>query len=285
MEKKFFQKPTIYVSEVAINVQNIERSISFYVDFLGFKIIEQTNNKVVLSADGSQALLTLVQPEGVTPKEGRTTGLYHFAILLPSREDLGSFLHYIAKEGLEIGAADHHVSEALYFNDPDGNGIEVYRDRPEAEWEWAGSEVKMVTDPLDGEGILGAKVRDWAGMPEETIMGHIHLHVSDLEKTKDFYVNGLGLDVVADYPGALFLSYDGYHHHIAGNVWNGVGARRPSERSAGLLHYKLAIPDEKVLADKVESLQDHGYEAIREEADGSYMTVDPAGNKIKLQVY
>src|SRR5690625_2753629 len=103
MEKKFFQKPTIYVSEVAINVQNIERSISFYVDFLGFKIIEQTNNKVVLSADGSQALLTLVQPEGVTPKEGRTTGLYHFAILLPSREDLGSFLHYIAKEGLEIG--------------------------------------------------------------------------------------------------------------------------------------------------------------------------------------
>src|SRR5699024_404809 len=100
---------------IMINVQNLERSVTFYVDFLGFQIIDQTNNKVVLSADGSRALLTLVQPEGITPKERGATGLYHFAILLPSREDLGSFLHYIIKEGLEIGAADHKVSEALYF--------------------------------------------------------------------------------------------------------------------------------------------------------------------------
>src|SRR5690606_4944413 len=134
------------------------------------------------------------QPENVQPKAGRTTGLYHFAILLPSRADLSAFLKHIIRAGVQLGASDHLVSEALYFSDPDGNGIEVYRDRPSNEWSWSNDQVKMVTDPLDGQGILMESNKEWNGLPADTVMGHIHLHVSHLDNTEDFYVNGLGFD-------------------------------------------------------------------------------------------
>lgn len=284
MEMKFFQKPTMYVKDVSINVLHLDRSLQFYVDFLGFQVIEKTKRKAVLSADGTKRLLTLVQPKDVLPKESRTTGLYHFAILLPSREDLGSFLSYIAKSNIQIGASDHYVSEAIYLSDPDGNGIEVYRDRPASEWNWQDGFVEMATVPIDAQGVLSAKKKEWEGMPEDTIIGHIHLHVADLESAKEFYVNGLGLDVVTTYPGALFLSHGGYHHHVGLNVWNGIGAKRPLKNSVGLVNYRFAIPDENSLAQIVEKVEKIGVPISMVEENKIYETEDPSGNKIVLSV-
>lgn len=154
MEKKFFQPPAVYVGEVSINVTNLESSLKFYQSTLGFKVLEQIGRKAILTADGKTPLLTLEQPVDVLPKEERTAGLFHFAILLPSRADLSKFLNHIVQTGTRLGASDHVVSEALYLSDPDGNGIEVYRDRLSSEWDWADGQVAMATEPLDGESLL-----------------------------------------------------------------------------------------------------------------------------------
>ncbi|WP_085993567.1 VOC family protein [Oceanobacillus senegalensis] len=285
MEKKFFQKPSIYVGQVNINVTNLEKSLDFYHNFMGFKVLEQTNQKAVLTADGKTPIITLEQPEGVYPKEGRTTGLYHFAILLPSRADLSSFLkHLIQTKGRQIrlGASDHYVSEALYFDDPDGNGIEVYRDRPASEWNWIDNQVEMATVPLDGDSLLAESNKDWQGMPEDTVMGHIHLHVADLEQTEKFYMNGLGFNIVTRYPGALFTSTNNYHHHIGLNVWNGVGAKAPAKNSVGMNWFTLIFPDEEKRKKVIKNLEQVG--ASVREGQGCFITEDPSGNVIQLRI-
>ncbi|MDY0395143.1 VOC family protein [Virgibacillus halophilus] len=135
-------------------------------------------------------------------------------------------MRHILQSGQQLGAADHLVSEALYFSDPDGNGIEVYHDRPSNLWQWENRQVSMTTDPLDANDILAEPDIAWQGLPEHTLMGHIHLHVSDLEEAEAFYVQGLGFRIATTYPGALFLSTADYHHHIGLNVWNGNGAKK-----------------------------------------------------------
>lgn len=234
---RFHQEPNIYVGEVNIKVKNLENSITFYQNIIGFQILEKSERKAVLNADGKTPLVTLEQPADVIPKQGRMSGLYHFAILLPSRADLGGFLRHIIQTGYPLGAADHYVSEALYLEDPDGNGIEVYRDRPSSEWTWKNDLVNMATEQLDAEGILASSVAEWDGLPPGTIMGHIHLHVGDLEKAKEFYTKGLGFDVVSYYPQAVFLSSGRYHHHVAINTWQGAGAPTPPKNSVGLKWY------------------------------------------------
>ncbi len=282
VEKRFFEKPTVYVGGLSINVTNLDKSLQFYQEVVGFKVLEKTNGKAVLTADGKKALLTIEQPSNVELKEGRTTGLYHFAILLPSRADLSAFLKHIIQAGVQLGASDHLVSEALYFSDPDGNGIEVYRDRPASEWTWNNNQVHMVTDPLDGNGLLAESQKEWNGLPEETVMGHIHLHVSDLKTTEDFYMGGLGFDIVTTYPGALFTSTNGYHHHIGLNVWNGVGAKAPSKNSVGLNWYTLVYPDEAKRMEVVNQLQSKGYEVIKKQ--DKYVVEDPSKNAIHMVI-
>ncbi|WP_156291572.1 VOC family protein [Oceanobacillus salinisoli] len=285
MEKKFFQKPTIYVGEVNINVTNLNKSLEFYRDFMGFKVLEQTSSKAVLTANGKTPLLTLEQPDDVVPKQGRTTGLYHFAILFPSRADLGAFLkHLIETKGnqIRLGASDHYVSEALYFDDPDGNGIEIARDRPSTEWNWNEDLVEMATVQMDAEGVLEAADKQWNGMPEDPLMGHIHLHVSDLDETENFYVNGLGFDIVTRYPGALFASTNGYHHHIGLNVWNGVGAKAPAKNSVGLNWFTLIFPDEEKRKETISKLEQLGITVTKE--NDFYVTEDPSGNTIQLRL-
>ncbi|RKQ28802.1 VOC family protein [Oceanobacillus halophilus] len=286
MEKRFFQKPTTYVGEVNINVSNLERSLNFYCDFMGFKVLEKTNNGAVLTADGQTPILSLEQPEDVVPKEGRTTGLFHFAILLPSRADLGAFLkHLIQTKGTQIrlGASDHYVSEALYFDDPDGNGIEIARDRPSTEWKWNGDQVEMDTVQMDAEGVLAAAGNEeWKGMPEDTLMGHIHLHVSNLKETEKFYVEALGFDIVTRFPGALFASSNSYHHHIGLNTWNGVGAKAPSENSVGLNWFTFVLPDAEKRNEVLENLKKQGA-SVEIEKD-VYTTKDPSGNTIQLRL-
>jgi catechol 2,3-dioxygenase len=208
--------------------------------------------------------------------------LYHFAIMLPSRADLSVFLRHMIQTGYPLGAADHYVSEALYLNDPDGNGIEVYRDRPSAEWNWNNGLVEMATEELDGNGILAESDAEWNGLPAGTLMGHIHLHVADLKKAEQFYTKGLGFEVVSYYPQAAFLSTGGYHHHIAINTWQGEGAAIPPKNSVGLNWYSLVFPDEAIRENAIKQLKQLGA-LVTEEAD-FYVTSDPSGNQIRLVI-
>ncbi|MDG5788336.1 VOC family protein [Evansella sp. AB-P1] len=281
MEKKYFQKPCIYVGEVNINVMDLEKSVQFYQQFIGFSILEKTDSKAILTADGSKPLLTLNKPKDVQRKQTRTTGLYHFAILLPSRVDLSSFFNHVVRSGYEMGASDHFVSEALYISDPDGNGIEVYRDRPSSEWSWSDGTVSMATEPLDGQSLLAESDEEWNGLPKDSMIGHIHLHVSELEKTEKFYTKGLGFDVVTRYPGALFISTGGYHHHIGLNVWNGIGAPVPEKNSVGLQLFTLEFPDEESRQNTVHSLKKIGA-TVTQKGD-IFMTEDPSKNCIVLR--
>ncbi|WP_106495304.1 VOC family protein [Lentibacillus sp. Marseille-P4043] len=282
MEKQFFKDPATYVGEVSINVTDLERSLTFYKTIVGFKVLEQTEQRAVLTADGKTPLLILERPADVVPKVGRTAGLYHFAILLPTRADLSAFLRHIIQMRVQLGAADHLVSEALYFSDPDGNGIEVYHDRPSSEWSWENGEVSMATEQLDGDSILAESAQEWNGLPEQTVMGHIHLHVSDLQKTEEFYINGLGFTVVTTYPGALFTSTGDYHHHIGLNVWNGVGAPMPTKNSVGLNYFTLVFPNEKSRTSAVERLRQIGANVTNEQ--DYYVTEDPSGNVIRMMM-
>lgn len=278
--KKFHEKPNVYVSEVSLKVKNLEDALTFYQNIIGFQVLEKTAAKALLTTNGKTPLLTLEQPADVISKPDRSAGLYHFAILLPSRADLSVFLRHLLETGYPLGAADHYVSEALYLNDPDGNGIEVYRDRPSNDWKWNNSLVEMATEQLDGNGILAESNTDWTGLPEDTLMGHIHLHVNDLKKAEEFYTKGLGFQVVSYYPQAVFLSTGGYHHHIAINTWQGAGAQAPPKHSVGLNWYTLVYPDEAAREIVIQQLQQVGV-VVKEEA-GYYVTTDPAGNQIRF---
>ena len=281
----FHQKPNLYIRDVSINVMDLKVSLAFYRDFLGFKVLEEGEGYAALTADGKTALIKLYQPEGVTPKEARKTGLYHFAILLPSRAELGKILIHLAKNNYRLGASDHLVSEALYLNDPDGNGIEIYRDRGDTEWTWNNrNQVEMTSDPIDGEGVIAAaQGESWEGMPPETIMGHIHLHVSHLQEAGAFYREILGYDLVCEYGGqALFLSTGKYHHHIGMNTWNGAGAPAPSENSVGLREYSISIPDEEYKQNIIRSLEQAGLTYVEE--SGVLYLNDPSQNSIALHV-
>lgn len=180
---------------------------------------------------------------------------------------------HFSEKGIRFGSSDHLVSEALYLHDPDGNEIEIYIDRNPSEWSWTDEEVAMAVDPLDFERLLKNRVpgETWEGLPEDTLMGHIHLHVSELEKTEEFYVKGLGFDVVNRYGRqALFLSKDNYHHHIGVNTWNGVGAPKPAENSVGMESYTLVLPNEEAIKETVANLTKIGV-SVTEEA-GRRMT-------------
>lgn len=279
----FHQKPTTFVANVTINVTDIKRSTQFYQEVIGFQILSQTEQEAQLTADGKTALLTLIRPENISRKQPRTTGLYHFAILLPSRQSLASIVPHLVDQGVQLGSSDHLVSEALYFADPDGNGIEIYRDRLPEEWTWNNGAVEMTVDPLNFEDLLTKEnVLPWTGLPEDTVMGHIHLHVDDLQAAENFYTQGLDFEVVTRYGHqALFIADNKYHHHIGLNVWNGVGAPRPAANSAGLVHYTLVVEDadkQKRFAEQLSTL------GARVEWNNEVLiTEDSAGNEIHIR--
>ncbi|MFT9596372.1 VOC family protein [Mesobacillus sp.] len=280
----FHQPPVTFVGQVNLKVQSLERSLAFYQEVIGFKVYEKTDKSAKLTADGKTVLLSLEQPSDVIPKKGRTTGLYHFALLLPDRTDLAKVLKHFLQTGYPLqGASDHLVSEALYLADPDGNGIEIYTDRPASQWEWNEQQVVMATQALDAENLLAeVKEQAWNGLPARTVMGHIHLHVAELAKTEEFYTQGLGFDVVSRYgPQALFISSGKYHHHIGLNTWNGLGAPVPPVNSVGLESFALVLPDEASLNETIASLKEIGASVAEE--NGISITADPSGNKIRLE--
>lgn len=281
----FHREPSTYVSHVHLKVQDLQRSLKFYQEVIGFKVLNQSAKTAELTADGKTVLVTIEQPDDVVPMQGRTTGLYHYALLLPTRDDLARIVYHFANLELRVGSADHLVSEALYLSDPDGNGIEIYRDRDPSEWTWNHSEVNMTTDPLDFRDLLAGvdTEQPWQGLPEGTIMGHIHLHVSELPGAEAFYTQALGFEVVNRFgPMALFLSTGNYHHHIGMNTWNGVGAPQPAENSVGLKSYTLVYPSEEARAQVIHNLQNAGADVLQD--NGQWVTKDPSGNRIILHV-
>ncbi|MCU1806546.1 VOC family protein [Cytobacillus firmus] len=280
----FHQKPITFVAQVHIKVQDLERSLAFYQDVIGFKVLSKTDRTAELTADGKTPLLTIEQPENAEPKMGRTTGLYHFALLLPKRSDLAKIVRHFVEIGLQFGSSDHLVSEALYLSDPDGNGIEIYIDRSPSDWTWKNGEVMMTVDPLDFPDLLSiGQQQSWKGLPAGTVMGHIHLHVAELANTEKFYTEGLGFEAVCRYgTQALFISSGKYHHHIGLNTWNGVGAPQPSKNSAGLQSFKLIFENEAAINQAVENLKKLGAAAAVE--NNQVITEDPSGNRIILGV-
>jgi Glyoxalase/Bleomycin resistance protein/Dioxygenase superfamily. len=275
--ENFHKSPNLYIGEVAIQVTDLDRSLLFYQNIIGLKILKRSDQSAQLTTDGKTPLLTLFRPENALPRRRMTTGLYHFALLVPSRSDLGSFLRHLLESGYPLlGASDHLVSEAIYLNDPDGNGIEVYRDRPSREWSWKENLVEMATLELDAQGVLSAAKNPWMGMPDGTIMGHIHLHVANLKEAEIFYTNGLGFEIVSYYPQAVFLSTGKYHHHLAINTWAGKGAPHPKENEAGLKWFTIHYPDEESREKAKVRLARMGAPVTGDE------TVDPSGNIIHL---
>jgi catechol 2,3-dioxygenase len=247
--KPFRLPAATQIGYVHLQVSSLDKALGFYRDLLGFQEMRQETGRTVLSASGGKPYhLLLDERPGARPKPPRTTGLYHVAIRFPSRRALARVFRRLATHEWPLqGAADHRVSEAIYLADPDGIGLELYVDRPRERWSWERSQVAMATDPLDVADLLKAAKEGeepWAGIDPGTDIGHVHLHVSDLGRAEAFYSGLLGLDVTQrSYPGALFLSAGGYHHHVGLNTWAGVGAPSPPPDSVGLRSFALRLPD------------------------------------------
>jgi catechol 2,3-dioxygenase len=227
-------------------VKSLERELHFYHELLGFNKVEHRESTVALSPTGQQPFqILLTESPEARPRPPRTTGLFHAAIRFPNRIELAKAVVRLSQHGYPIhGASDHLVSEAIYLADPEGNGIELYCDRPGFEWKWSNGEIAMATEPLDVEALLReADGIGWAGIHPQTHIGHIHLNVASLESAEEFYSKQLGFDVTTrSYPGALFMAAGGYHHHIGANIWAGRNAARPPEDSLGLIAFGIATP-------------------------------------------
>ncbi len=277
--------PATHMGTAALVVSDLARSVDYYEAHIGLRVLDRQSGRASLGVGGRRLLELHEQPGARRALRGRT-GLYHFAILTPSRPDLGRALRHFVEARTPIdGASDHGVSEALYLSDPDGHGIEVYRDRPRAEWPVADGALQMGLDPLDANGIMAAADGDpsWRGMADGTVMGHMHLHVAHLDAAEQFYVDTLGFALMQRFGGqASFVSAGGYHHHLGFNVWAGVGAPPPSSDAARLLWYEIVLPDAPALEAVLQRLEQAGTPA--QARDGRWWTQDPAQNGIALGV-
>lgn len=280
--------PETGIGDLKLKVKDLERSIGFYRDVVGLKLLGQENGTARLGVDGNPDPLLILEllPDAVLlPRRKSTTGLYHFAILVPSRKHLGLTLRHLIGSGVQIGHGDHTVSEALYFADPEGNGIEIYRDRPRDSWKKdADGNYVMATDAVDLDGVLAeAEGAEWTGLPAGTKIGHIHLHVGDLGKAREFYLRTLGFEPVADYANfsALFMSAGGYHHHIGTNIWAGAGAPQPPANAVGLDYFTVLLPDRETLGELIGHLREAGV-SLQEQGDKAWFVQDPWNIRIRL---
>lgn len=271
------------VGRVDLSVADLERSLQYYEQDIGLAILERNGQEATLGA-GDLALLKLREVPGARHVR-RATGLYHFALRVPTRRDLARVIaHFIERRTTLDGASDHLVSEALYLSDPDGHGIEIYRDRPRDAWYDKNGHFQMDTLRLDVEGILRELQPDepaWNGLPAGTDMGHIHLQVADIGAAEQFYLGVLGLDRMISMPSASFVSAGGYHHHIGINTWAGAGVPPPPENAARLLAYELVVPDGAALSPVLDRVRAADL-AIREGERG-WEVRDPSHNLVVLR--
>ena len=287
-EKQAAASPTSRLIEgierVDLRIRDIGRALGFYRDVVGLDVAEADDERALLSAPEGRPLLALTTAGVTAPADRRATGLFHTAVRFPDRRALGEALARLVDARYAIGAGDHGVSEALYVDDPDGNGVELYRDRPRDEWPppRPGELVAMGTEPVDLNDVLNSALSHGAlrsGAPEGTVVGHVHFQVADIDRTIEFYRDALGLDLMAKMgTQAAFFSSHGYHHHIGTNVWNSRGRGPASREHAGLDRVVLSAT-----RDELESLRQrldesgHDFDAV----DSQIVLIDPNG--IELQ--
>ncbi|MEZ4864020.1 MAG: VOC family protein [Caldilineaceae bacterium] len=262
--------PNTTMGVVSLIVADLARSLRYYQHNIGLQLNRQADDAAWLGA-GGQDLLHLTERPGARPVVRGRTGLYHFALLTPSRFELARTLQHLLDTQTPIGgASDHAVSEALYLSDPDGHGIEIYRDRPRETWEYPNGTIKMTIDPFDGDGVLAELANGappWIGIDPATTMGHVHLHVAHIPAAEHFYGEVLGFDLMVRYgPAASFMAAGGYHHHLGLNTWAGVGAPPPPTDAARLNWFEVRVPDHATL------------DAVAERARAANLPLQPLPN-------
>ncbi len=241
----FASRTPLHIGAIGLKVRDLDRLTNYYRDVLGLSVLDRGTEGATLGA-GGVPLVQIEHRANAKPDDNRTAGLYHTAFLVPTRADLARWILHMARNKVRLtGASDHAVSEAFYLDDPEGNGIEVYHDRPAETWEWTGDALKITTDPLDIDDILREvpETAGYDGAPDGLRIGHVHLRVGDVGRAEAFYRDGLGLDVTRRRHGASFMSSGRYHHHIAGNVWHSAGAGQRDEDRAGLSWFSLEASD------------------------------------------
>jgi len=271
--------PGTHIGAVHLTIRDLDRSIRFYEAHVGFSLHRRDERSAWLGAGGPD-LLVLSQCD-TAPRVRGTTGLYHFAILVPSRADLSRALRRLVEtETVMQGAADHLVSEALYLADEDGNGIEIYRDRPRAEWPFVNGQLQMGADPVDFDALLAEPGgTGGGGLARGTVIGHVHLHVSRLDDAMRFYVDILGFELMQRYgPSACFVSAGGYHHHIGLNTWAGVGAPPPPPGAIGLKHFDVKLSTDAAVTDVLDRIRAANIPV--ESVNGGFLVRDPAKNAV-----
>jgi catechol 2,3-dioxygenase len=272
-----------HLGAVRLQVSNLDRSVQWYQDVLGVKVLSKTAQGATLAAQNeSQPLLELREKKGIKPvPRSGLLGLYHYAILLPDRLALGRFIGHLAELGMHAGMSDHFVSEAVYISDPDGLGIEVYADRPRSQWKVEDRQLSMTTLPLNARALVEAAGNEaWTGLPAGTVIGHVHLFVGDIDRAAAFYHDLVGFDkVVWSYPGALFMSAGGYHHHLGTNVW---AAQSPpaSDDDAKLIEWEIVVPRATDVAAVEASVKQSA--AVDREGE-SILLRDPWGTAVRVR--
>lgn len=255
-QPQFAQTRPAFVEHVHLVVNDLSQVSEFYQRAIGLAVLEKSASGAVLGVAG-KPLLALTTRQDAVRAPRNAAGLFHTAFLLPTRKDLAHWLSHAAANDIRLeGASDHLVSEALYLSDPEGNGIEIYRDRQPDEWTYdADGMVAMATERLDLQELhASAPQVSWAGMAEGTSVGHIHLQVGDVPQAEALYRDVLGLKVMARYPGASFFGTGGYHHHVAANIWNSRGATHRQQNMTGLSDYTLRFNEQAALTTALASL-------------------------------
>jgi catechol 2,3-dioxygenase len=273
--------PDTSLGAVELIVGDLDAMTSFYEQAIGLSPIARSGSGAMLGSARGATLIELAGRPDASPRPRHSTGLFHVAFLVPSRRELARSVRRVIDAGWNFtGASDHLVSEALYLDDPEGNGIEIYRDRPRDEWRYEGGQLAMATLPLDLDGVMSELGDDDPGpAAAETRIGHVHLQVSQLPSTESFYEGALGLDVTtARYPGALFMSAGGYHHHIGTNTWASAGAPAAPAGSRGLRRYTVVVPDTAELERVAGRLRGSGHELA--DVEGGVEAADPSGNHV-----
>lgn len=268
---------------VTLQVADLERSLAFYQGQLGLALLSRGAGQATLGAQDGTPLIVLAERPGAhpVPRRGRL-GLYHVALLLPDRPALGRFLRHVAASGVHIGMSDHLFSEALYLTDPDGLGLEVYADRPQNAWPRENGEIVGASLPLDTQGVLAAAGDvPYQGLPAGTVVGHVHFYVDNLARAARFYQQGLGFEpTTSSFPGALFVSAGGYHHHVGLNTW-AAGAALPADADARLLEWQLVLPNAAEIEAAAQRLAAAGFH-VDLLADGTARVVDPWRTAVRL---
>ncbi len=277
--------PRTRLGVVRLRVRDLDAMARFYSVAIGLRELTRTHERVTLGVRDGVPLVELLHRPGADPRSDGTTGLFHLALLVPDRAAVAAAIRRVTEAGWSFtGASDHLVSEAVYLRDPEGNGIELYRDRAPEDWTWEDGAVKMATLPLDVPMVMRELPPEPAPtMPEPTVMGHVHLNVSGIPATEAFYAGVLGFDVTTrGYPGALFLSAGGYHHHIGSNTWEGPGAPPPPAGALGLDAFEVVLPDREALDRTLARVGEAGLEAIDDEA--GVLVADPSQNHLLLRI-